>query len=72
MLRPELLEMVPHSMSTIDRLEAAGEFPKRVRLEPTNRAAWYRREVKAYVRRLFRHRQPSPSEDPPDVAVTDG
>ena len=35
-LRRELLTMVPHSMATVDRLEAKGQFPKRIRLEPTN------------------------------------
>ena len=44
-LRAELLTVVPHSMATIDRLEAEGQFPKRIRLEPTNRVAWLRREV---------------------------
>jgi predicted DNA-binding transcriptional regulator AlpA len=57
MLRPELLQTVPHSMSTIDRLEAVGKFPKRVTLEPTNRVAWVRREVRSYVRSLL----PAPS-----------
>ena len=44
-LRAELLTVVPHSMTTIDRLEAKGQFPKRIRLEPTSRVAWLRREV---------------------------
>jgi predicted DNA-binding transcriptional regulator AlpA len=44
--------MVPHSMATVDRLEAKGQFPKRFRLEPTNRVAWLRREVTAYLRHL--------------------
>jgi predicted DNA-binding transcriptional regulator AlpA len=51
-LRRELLTMVPHSMATVDRLEAKGQFPKRIRLEPTNRVAWLRREVTAYLRHL--------------------
>jgi predicted DNA-binding transcriptional regulator AlpA len=63
MLRPELLQTVPHSMSTIDRLEATGKFPKRLTLEPTNRVAWPRREVMTYVRGLLRRRQPTASED---------
>jgi predicted DNA-binding transcriptional regulator AlpA len=70
MLRPELLETVPHSMATIDRLEAAGKFPKRVRLEPTNRVAWPRRQVRGYVRQLFRHRQPTTPEDKSSIAPT--
>ena len=47
--RRELLTLVPHSMSTIDRLEAEGKFPKRIRLEPTIRVAWLRREVTAIL-----------------------
>src|SRR5215831_14214592 len=61
-LRAELLTMVPHSMATIDRLEARGQFPKRIRLEPTNRVAWLRREVTAYLRHLAKRRQ-SVAED---------
>ena len=53
-LRRELLTMVPLSMATIDRLEAKGQFPKRIRLEPTSRVAWLRREVTGYLRHLVR------------------
>ena len=56
-LRAELLTLVPHSMSTIDRLEAEGKFPGRIRLEPTNRVAWLRREVTGYLRHLAKRRQ---------------
>ena len=56
-LRAELLTLVPLSMATIDRLEAEGQFPKRIRLEPTNRVAWLRREVTAYLRHLAKRRQ---------------
>src|SRR5262249_43042977 len=62
-LRPELLTLVPHSMSTIDRLEAEGKFPGRIRLEPTNRVAWLRREVTAYLRHLANRRRPPAQED---------
>jgi predicted DNA-binding transcriptional regulator AlpA len=62
-LRAELLTLVPHSMSTIDRLEAEGQFPGRIRLEPTNRVAWVRREVTAYLRHLARRRQSVAQED---------
>ena len=55
-LRRELLTMVPLSMATIDRLEAKGQFPKRIRLEPTSRVAWLRREVTGYLRHLVRCR----------------
>ena len=62
-LRAELLTVVPHSMATIDRLEAKGQFPKRIRLEPTNRVAWLRREVTAYLRHLAKRRQLAVQED---------
>ena len=61
-LRPELLTLVPLSMATIDRLEANGQFPKRIRLEPTSRVGWLRREVTAYLRHLAKRRQ-SVAED---------
>jgi predicted DNA-binding transcriptional regulator AlpA len=62
-LRAELLTLVPHSMSTIDRLEAEGQFPGRIQLEPTNRVAWLRREVTTYLRHLAKHRQLTAPED---------
>jgi predicted DNA-binding transcriptional regulator AlpA len=61
-LRAELLTVVPHSMATIDRLEAKGQFPKRIRLEPTNRVAWLRREVTGYLRHLAKRRQSAMQE----------
>jgi len=63
LLRAELLTAVPQSMSTIDRLEAEGKFPKRIRLEPTNRVAWLRREVTAYLRHLANRKRPRAQED---------
>ena len=50
-------------MSTIDRLEAEGKFPKRIRLEPTNRVAWLRREVTGYLRHLAKRTQSAAKED---------
>jgi hypothetical protein len=50
-------------MATIDRLEAQGQFPKRIRLEPTNRVGWLRREVTAYLRHLAKRKPPTPQED---------
>src|SRR4029077_14589023 len=61
-LRPELLTLVPHSMATIDRLEARGQFPKRIRLEPTSRVAWLRRELTGYLRHLAKRRQSAAKE----------
>jgi predicted DNA-binding transcriptional regulator AlpA len=63
LLRAELLTLVPHSMATIDRLEAKGQFPKRIRLEPTNRVGWLRREVTAYLRHLAKRRQSAAQEN---------
>src|SRR5262245_45369557 len=62
-LRAELLTMVPHSMATIDRLEARGQFPKRIRLEPTSRVAWLRRELTGYLRHLAKRRPSAAKED---------
>jgi predicted DNA-binding transcriptional regulator AlpA len=62
-LRPELLTLVPHSMATIDRLEAREKFPKRIRLEPTTRVAWLRRELTGYLRHLAKRRQSATKED---------
>src|SRR5262249_28248787 len=62
-LRAELLTLIPFSMSTVDRLEAESQFPKRIRLEPTNRVAWLRREVAGYLRHLARRRRSAAQED---------
>ena len=70
-LRAELLTLVPHSMATIDRLEAKGQFPKRVRLEPTSRVAWLRREVTAYLRHLGKRRQSAAEKDHAKAANQD-
>jgi predicted DNA-binding transcriptional regulator AlpA len=67
-LRAELLTLVPHSMSTIDRLEAEDQFPGRIRLDPTNRVAWVRREVTAYLRQLAKRRPPPMQEDHVEAA----
>src|SRR5262249_47549270 len=63
LLRAELLTAVPQSMSTIDRLESKGQFPKRIRLEPTNRVGWLRSEVTAYLRHLVKRRRSAAQED---------
>jgi predicted DNA-binding transcriptional regulator AlpA len=70
-LRAELLTLVPHSMSTIDRLETEGQFPGRIRLEPTNRVAWVRREVMAYLRHLTRRRRSAAQETHVEAANED-
>jgi predicted DNA-binding transcriptional regulator AlpA len=71
-LRAELLAVVPHSMATIDRLEAKGQFPKRIRLEPTSRVAWLRREVTGYLRHLAKRRQSAAQEDHVRAANQEG
>ena len=43
--RRELLALVPLSMSSIDTLEKAGEFPSRFVLSPTIKVCWKRQEV---------------------------
>jgi predicted DNA-binding transcriptional regulator AlpA len=62
-LRAELLTVVPHSMATIDRLEADGQFPRRIKLVPTARVAWLRREVIAYLRQLAKRGRTAVPED---------
>src|SRR5262245_18560516 len=63
LLWAELLSLVPFSMASIDRLEGEGQFPKRIRLEPTNRVAWLRREVTAYLRHLAKRKPSAAKED---------
>ena len=43
--RRDLLALVPLSMSSIDTLEKAGQFPSRFVLSPTNKVCWKRHEV---------------------------
>src|SRR5262245_41465702 len=47
--RRELLMLVPLSMSSIDALEKAGEFPSRFILAPTIKVAWDRHEVDRWL-----------------------
>jgi prophage regulatory protein len=46
--KKELLAVVPLSMSTIDRLESAGEFPKRWYITD-KRCAWTQEEVENWL-----------------------
>ncbi|EEE4229203.1 AlpA family phage regulatory protein [Salmonella enterica subsp. enterica serovar Litchfield] len=46
--KKELLAVVPLSMSTIDRLESAGEFPKRWYITD-KRCAWTQEEVEHWL-----------------------
>jgi predicted DNA-binding transcriptional regulator AlpA len=43
--RRDLLALVPLSMSSIDALEKAGQFPSRFVLTPTIKVCWKRHEV---------------------------
>ena len=52
----ELLTMVPYSANHIRRLEAAGTFPRRLRIG-SNRVAWLREEVDAWLRSKISERE---------------
>jgi len=43
-ITPTLGELIPYSQNRLRRLEAKGQFPKRVRIG-ANRVAWLRQEV---------------------------
>lgn len=47
-LADELQRLVPYSRNHLRRLEAAGQFPRRVRLG-SNRVAWLREEVEQWL-----------------------
>ncbi len=49
---------IPYTPQHIGRLEAAGQFPKRVRLGP-NRVAWLLSEVNAWVNERIAFRDAS-------------
>lgn len=51
----QLKEMQPYSRQHIARLEAAGRWPKRVRLG-VNRVGWYLDEIEAHLKSLPRDR----------------
>jgi prophage regulatory protein len=45
---PEVQQLVPYSKMHIDRLEKAGEFPKRIKLG-AGRVVWKQSEIIAWV-----------------------
>jgi prophage regulatory protein len=45
---PEVQQLVPYSKMHIDRLEKAGEFPKRIKLG-AGRVIWKQSEIIAWV-----------------------
>lgn len=55
-VRAELRRLVPYSMQHILRLEKRGQFPARVAIG-TNRVAWVRTEVMAWIETRMRLRQ---------------
>ena len=47
---PEVLKRVPYSSMQIRRLEAAGVFPRRVKLSPSGTAVgWIESEIDTYI-----------------------
>jgi prophage regulatory protein len=44
----EIRNWAPYSLNHIRRLEASGDFPRRVRIGP-NRVAWIREEVDCWL-----------------------
>ncbi len=58
--KKQVREMVLYSPSHIDRLEAAGRFPKRVSLGP-NRCAWVKEEVENWIKDRISERDAGPS-----------
>ncbi len=54
--QPKVTDMVDLSRNTIDRYEAAGNFPKRVKLGTGKRprVRWHLREIRAWMRKRSR------------------
>jgi prophage regulatory protein len=47
---PELKPRVPYTRQHLGRLEAAGRFPRRVRLGANGRVAWLESEIEAWIK----------------------
>lgn len=47
-LSAEISELIPYSQNHLRRLEAKGQFPKRIRIGE-NRVAWVEAEVEAWI-----------------------
>lgn len=56
--KKQVKELVLYSFAHIDRLEAAGQFPKRVRLSPhrTGRVGWLDSDIRAWIEAKAAHR----------------
>ena len=47
-LSDDIIKIIPYSQNHIRRLEAQGDFPKRIRIG-ANRVAWLRDEVEKWI-----------------------
>lgn len=57
--KKQVRELVLYSLAHIDRLEAAGQFPKRVKLG-TNRVGWVESEIVGWLEeRIWQRDNPS-------------
>lgn len=56
--KKQVRELILYSPAHIDRLEQAGQFPKRVRLSPhrTGRVGWLEDEILAWIDSKLRDR----------------
>ncbi|MBT8005389.1 MAG: AlpA family phage regulatory protein [Rhodospirillales bacterium] len=48
-MAPERRELVPYSDMHIWRLEKAGKFPQRIKLNPNGRVGWSLQEILAWI-----------------------
>lgn len=55
-LSGELAKIIPYSQNHLRRLEAAGDFPKRIRIG-ANRVAWLKDEVENWIADRVNSRQ---------------
>jgi prophage regulatory protein len=55
-LSDELAKIIPYSQNHLRRLEAAGDFPKRIRIG-ANRVAWLKDEVENWIADRVNSRQ---------------
>jgi prophage regulatory protein len=55
-LSGELAKIIPYSQNHLRRLEAAGDFPKRIRIG-ANRVAWIKIEVENWIEERVNSRQ---------------
>jgi prophage regulatory protein len=58
----QLAELVPYSQNQLRRLEAAGEFPKRVKIGK-NRVAWIQEELDQWLWDRMQERKTNTTEE---------